>query len=112
MECSTTELRQRARGSTGISQKGPDKAADPCHKAQAGASAAGCLGQLRKPAKLAPSGRQLLEGARLWADPVPNSLTSGQSRILSANSRAAPAHGFARRSVLPVICSQKPSYSS
>ena len=43
MECSTTELRQRA-PDTGFGQKEPYKAADPCHKAPSGASARNARG--------------------------------------------------------------------
>src|SRR5207247_1044776 len=43
MECSTTELRQRA-PDTGLGQKGRYKAADPCHKAPARASAGSARG--------------------------------------------------------------------
>ena len=72
MECSTTELRQHAR-MTRIGQKGPFRAADPCHKAPARASAR--LGQ-RRPQKRPKSARSrgFLQAGQLRADPVPHFL--------------------------------------
>src|SRR2546430_13718449 len=46
MECSTTELRQRA-PDTGFGQKGRYKAADPCHKAPSRASGAPACGVVK-----------------------------------------------------------------
>src|SRR5216683_821311 len=51
MECSTTELRQRARIQESA-KKGPYKAADPCHKAPSRASARDRSATPAKPAKI------------------------------------------------------------
>src|SRR5437867_4874680 len=86
MECSTTELRQRA-PDTGLGQKGRYKAADPCHKAPARASA-GRARASRLPQKgpqSAWSGPGLLYPAELRADPVPHFLTERRQRLDGAD---------------------------
>src|SRR5216684_6171975 len=87
MECSTTELRQRA-PDTGLGQKGRHKAADPCHKvplrASAGRMPAGLRPRQKRP-QSAWSGRGLLQPAELRADPVPHFLTERRQSLDGAD---------------------------
>src|SRR6266481_3648139 len=85
MECSTTELRQRA-PDTGLGQKGPYKAADPCHKAPSRASVGRGPGtSFKNGHNSAWSRRGFLQPAELRADPVPHFLAQRRQRLDGAD---------------------------
>jgi hypothetical protein len=74
MECSTTELRQRAPDQENRPKKPPTRRADPCHKAPSCASARAACGAIKMGPKSARDTRGLLQLAQLRADPVPHFL--------------------------------------
>src|SRR5260370_24981272 len=79
MECSTTELRQRA-PDTRIGQKDPTRRADPCHKALGCASTRAACDVNKKRPQSALAGGVLLQPAQLRADPVPHLLSQHLQR--------------------------------
>src|ERR1700687_1701885 len=83
MECSTTELRQRAPDQN--RPKSPCQAADPCHKPPRRASAARPATSSKRATKTAWSGRGLLQPAQLRADPVPHFLAQRLQRLDGAD---------------------------
>ena len=80
MECSTTELRQRARIRESA-KKAPHKAADPCHKAPSRASVRTSPRGHQKGPQSTRSARGLLQLAQLRADPVPHFLAQRLQRL-------------------------------
>src|SRR5204862_954994 len=93
MECSTTELRQRA-PDTGFGQKGRYKAADACHKAPSRASVGPVSDVVKK-------GRNQEEAAaasfsRLSCGPIrfpissPSAASALMGRIMTSNSTISP----------------------
>jgi hypothetical protein len=106
MECSTTELRQRA-PDTGLGQKGRYKAADPCHKAPARASAGPACGVVK-------GGRNQEEAAaasfsRASCGPIrfpissPSAASALMGRIMTSNSTISPDSLNLMRS-MPLSC--------
>jgi hypothetical protein len=84
MECSTTELRQRAR-TRESAKRPPTRRADPCHKAPFRASTRAARGTLKLAPKSALSARGLLQLGQLRADPVPHFLTQRLQRLDGAD---------------------------
>ena len=81
MECSTTELRQRAPDQENRPKKPPTRRADPCHKAPSCASARAACGAIKMGPKSARDTRGLLQLAQLRADPVPHFLSQCLQRL-------------------------------
>ena len=69
----------------GIGQKGPYKAADPCHKAPSRASVRSSLRRHQKGPQLARGARGLFQPAQLRADPVSHFLTQRLQRLDGAD---------------------------
>src|SRR3979409_2519261 len=84
MECSTPELRQRARRRE-PAKKAPHKAADPCHKAPPRASARTSPRRHQKGPQSALRARSLLQLAQLRADPAPHFLAQRLQRLDGAD---------------------------
>ena len=88
MECSTTELRQRA-PDTGFGQKGRYKAADPCHKAPSRASVAPACGVVKSGNQEEPAAASF---SRLSCGPIrfpicsPSAASALMGRIMTSNS--------------------------